>query len=66
MSHVAVRVRVTTERSESCDLTNFPLLWTTESEKIIDHANPSDRKWLGSHCFWAMRNGRRVTTTPVS
>lgn len=43
-----------------------PVATEFESVKIIDHANPSDRKWLGSHCFWAMRNGRRVTTTPVS
>lgn len=39
--------------------------WVFESDKIIDHANSSDRKWLSSHCFWALRNDRRVTTTPI-
>lgn len=39
--------------------------YVEESTKIINHNNSSDRKWLGSHCFWAMRNGRRVTTTPI-
>ena len=42
-----------------------PIAKEFESEKIIDHDNSSDRKWLGSHCFWAMRNGRRVVTTPL-
>ena len=37
-----------------------------ESTKVIDHANSSDRKWLGSHCFWAMRNNRQITTTPLN
>lgn len=40
-------------------------LWKFESKKLIDHNNSSDRKWLGSHCFWAMRNMRRVTTWPA-
>lgn len=35
-----------------------------ESQKQIDHDNSSDRKWLGSHSFWALRNGRKVTTVP--
>lgn len=39
--------------------------YVLESTKYIDHDNSSDRKWLGSHCFWAMRNGRRVVTTPA-
>lgn len=37
-----------------------------ESEKIIDHADSSDRKWLGTHCYWAMRNGRKVVTYPIN
>ena len=36
-----------------------------ESQKVIDHDNSSDRKWLGTHCFWAMRNNRRVVTYPI-
>ena len=62
MSKEPIRVKVQTaaivQHGES-------FFFETESEKIIDHSNPSDRKWLGSHCFWAMRNGRRVTTTPI-
>lgn len=38
---------------------------SVESTKVIDHDNSSDRKWLGSHCFWAMRNNRMVTTFPL-
>lgn len=37
-----------------------------ESRKYIDHANSSDRKWLGNHIFWAMRNNRSVRITPFS
>lgn len=40
-------------------------IYRLESEKVIDHDNSSDRKWLGGHCFWAMRNDRRVETTPL-
>ena len=40
--------------------------YTLESYKQIDHDNSSDRKWLGSHCFWALRNGRIVITTPLA
>jgi hypothetical protein len=36
-----------------------------ESQKVIDHDKSSDRKWLGAHCFWAMRNSRRVMTQPL-
>jgi hypothetical protein len=39
--------------------------WKYESEKIIDHDKSSDRKWLASHCFWAMRNMRKVITWPA-
>src|SRR3546814_15951953 len=35
-----------------------------ESMKVIDHDKSSDRKWLATHCFWAMRNGRQVISTP--
>lgn len=37
-----------------------------ESMKRIDHDNSSDRKWLASHCFWAMRNHRIVISTPLA
>lgn len=36
-----------------------------ESHKVIDHDKSSDRKWLGTHCFWAMRNNRKVVTYPA-
>lgn len=39
--------------------------YTLESYKRIDHNNSSDRKWLGNHCFWAMRNGRKIVTYPA-
>ncbi len=41
-------------------------LETNETEdRVIDHDDREDRKWLGKHAFWAMRNGREVTTRPV-
>ena len=46
--------------------TDVVIVWDLESTKRIDHDNSSDRKWLGSHCFWAMRNGRRVVTQPIN
>ena len=36
-----------------------------ESHKVIDHDNSSDRKWLGTHAFWAMRNNRKLVTYPI-
>ena len=45
--------------------TDVVIVWDLESTKRIDHDNSSDRKWLGSHCFWAMRKGRRVVTYPI-
>ena len=36
-----------------------------ESERQINHSDPLHRKWLGSHTFWALRNGREVRTYPV-
>lgn len=36
-----------------------------ELDKIIDHDNRNDRVWLGKHCYWAFRNGRSVSTTPI-
>jgi len=36
-----------------------------EASRVIDHDNHDDRVWLGKHCYWAMRNGRSVTTHPV-
>lgn len=37
-----------------------------ESEKIIDHEDGPDRKWLGRHCFWAFRNNHGVQTYPIA
>lgn len=37
-----------------------------ESTKIIDHNNSSDRKWLGNHCHWGLRNGRIILTQAVA
>lgn len=36
-----------------------------DSIKFIDHANSSDRKWLQTHIFWAMRNQRKIDLIPV-
>ncbi len=44
----------------------LPVAICLESEKIINHADSSDRKWLGTHCYWAMRNGRKVVTYPIN
>ena len=33
--------------------------------KNIDHNSYDDRKWLGKHCYWAVRNNRTVTTIPI-
>lgn len=45
-----VRVRTITDKS--------PL--TTESEKLINWHDSSDRKWLTNHMHWALLNGREV------
>ncbi len=37
-----------------------------ELTKVIDHNDRDDRVWLGRHCYWAFRNGRAITTAPVS
>ena len=33
--------------------------------RVIDHDNTGDRRWLGKHAYWAMRNGHSVTTYPT-
>ncbi len=38
----------------------------TKTFKVIDHDEHLSRVWLGKHCFWAMRNGRTVTTSPTT
>ncbi len=63
-THTPVPVTVETHRLIAGD--SVLECWEFESSKVIDHANSSDRKWLGAHCFWAARNGRRVTTYPES
>ena len=37
---------------------------TAPREKEINYLNPSDRKWLNQHCWWAMYNGHVVVTIP--
>jgi hypothetical protein len=37
-----------------------------DSVKEIDHGDKSDRIWLGRHCFWAIRNGLKVSTEPLN
>ena len=57
------KVMVITEKRVTRYLTDDGWsVWEEESQKVIDHDNSSDRKWLGTHCFWAMRNARKVTT----
>lgn len=38
---------------------------TVENERVVDYANDSDRKWLGSHSWWAFSNGRGIELEPV-
>ncbi len=32
---------------------------------VIDHNEFEHRKWLGKHCYWAMRNNHSVMTEPT-
>jgi hypothetical protein len=34
--------------------------------RLIDHTEDSDRRWLGKHAYWAMRNGYAVNTAPLT
>lgn len=34
--------------------------------RLIDHAEDSDRRWLGKHAYWAMRNRFSVNTVPLT
>jgi len=34
-------------------------------ERQFDHGSDSDRRWLGSHIFWALRNNHGVQISPV-
>lgn len=36
------------------------------ARKIVNHANHSDRVWLGSHIYWALRNGKGVAVRPFT
>lgn len=36
-----------------------------ESSKELNQYDRDDRVWLARHCWWAMHNGRSVTTYPV-
>lgn len=36
----------------------------THPDKIA-YDDESDRRWLGKHCFWAMHDGRKVSTFPL-
>lgn len=62
---MSCKIVVITEKRVTRDSIGMPALWETESSKIIDHDNSSDRKWLGAHAFWAMRNNRKLVTYPV-
>lgn len=42
-----------------------PATDVVEQSKRIDHNNSRDRRWLGRHCFWALRNGKGVECSPV-
>jgi len=66
MTKEPLRVKVKTHKLAEMQLQGFEPVYVLESAKIIDHNDSSDRKWLGAHCFWAFRNQRRVTTTPVN
>ena len=59
------KIMVITEAKMSLLPNDFTIAWAAESSKIIDHANSADRKWFGTHCFWAMRNNRKVTIYPI-
>lgn len=62
---MSVKIEVITETEGREDSTGASAM-EMESLKVIDHDNSSDRKWLASHLFWAMRNGRTVTIQPVT
>lgn len=36
-----------------------------EQQRIIDHQSHDARVWLGKHSFWALRNGKAISTCPV-
>ena len=59
------KIEVLTFRRVSAEVRTDDETWEIESMKVIDHDKTSDRKWLGTHCFWAMRNMRRVVTNPL-
>ena len=53
-----VRVRTITAESP---LTGQPYAEPfTESEKLINWHDSSDRKWLTNHMHWALLNGREI------
>lgn len=37
---------------------------TEYDRRTIDHDNDSDRRWLGNHTYWAVRNGHGVQIAP--
>lgn len=36
-----------------------------EASRCIDYRDPIHRKWLSAHCYWALCNGKEVSTYPV-
>lgn len=34
--------------------------------RIINHGEDSDRRWLGKHSYWAIRNGFSTTSRPLT
>ena len=58
-THLMTRIRVNTYIMGNSET-------ILESSHVIDHDSIGNRKWLGKHCFWAMRHGRKVETYPIA
>jgi hypothetical protein len=62
---MSIRVYVETFTLDGAGIAGQSGMPRLEATKMIDHSNSSDRKWLTNHSFWAMRNARKVSITPV-
>lgn len=40
-----------------------PRMWALPA--LIDQEKHDDRVWLSKHCWWAMRNSKKVSTFPA-
>lgn len=38
---------------------------TVDHDRVGDHKSHEFRSWIGSTAYWALRNGRTITTYPV-